>query len=152
VKRIGVLSIFLAACVSTVLFSQQSPVDELIGKVFIIYFPPGSSSFSDLSHELQNANREAMEALARLLTENPILRVRAIGHANAVFDDTAREELALLPLSFQRACEAAKVLTFYGISRSRITVAGLGSKYPLTPKAFIDELYRNRRVEFMIKW
>jgi outer membrane protein OmpA-like peptidoglycan-associated protein len=149
-KRIGVLGILLAVCVSGVLFSQQSQADELIGKVFTLYYPPDNSNFSGLGRELRDANLKTIDTLVQLLTENPRLRVRVIGYANAV-QNTAREEnQTLLPLSRQRAKEAADILSFYGIPAWRVIVSGLGGKYPMAPRFLTDEQYRNRRVEFTI--
>jgi outer membrane protein OmpA-like peptidoglycan-associated protein len=149
-KRIGVLGILLALCVSTVSFSQDGRTDELIGKVFVLYYPPDSSNFSGLSWELQNKNIQTIDTLVQILTENPSLRLRIIGYANAVLNTAKEESQTLLPLSRQRATEAADILTFYGIPKWRLVVSGLGGKYPLAPKWYADEQYRNRRVEFTI--
>jgi outer membrane protein OmpA-like peptidoglycan-associated protein len=149
-KRIGVLSVLLALCVGTGLFSQQSQGSELIGQVFVLYYPPDNSNFSGLGRDLQNENLRTIETLVRILSDNPSLRVRVIGYANAVLNTAKEESQSLLPLSRQRAREAADILTFYGIPGWRLVVSGLGGKYPLAPKWYGDEQYRNRRVEFTI--
>jgi outer membrane protein OmpA-like peptidoglycan-associated protein len=149
-KRVGVLGILLVLCVSTGLFAQQGRTGELIGQVFVLYYPPDNSNFSGLSRDLQNENLQTIETLVGILSDNPSLRVRIIGYANAVLNTAKEESQSLLPLSLQRATEAANILTFYGIPRWRLLVSGLGGKYPLAPKWYGDEQYRNRRVEFTI--
>jgi outer membrane protein OmpA-like peptidoglycan-associated protein len=149
-KRIGVLSILLVVFVGGLVFSQANQTDDLIGKVFTLYYPANNPNFSGLSRELRDANLQTIDAVIQILTENPRLRVRVVGYANAVADTAKEEAESLLPLSRQRAKATADILGFYGIPDWRILASGLGGKYPLAPKFLTDELYRNRRVELTI--
>ncbi len=86
-----------------------------------------------------------IKEIATVLSENPNVRVKVIGHTDS--DGAAATNLTL---SKQRA-EAVKqaLVTEFGISASRIEVDGLGSTKPLDTETTATAKAKNRRVEFV---
>lgn len=86
-----------------------------------------------------------IKEIATVLTENPNVRIKVIGHTDS--DGAAATNLTL---SKQRA-EAVKqaLVTEFGIAASRIEVDGLGSSKPIDTETTATAKAKNRRVEFV---
>jgi outer membrane protein OmpA-like peptidoglycan-associated protein len=152
-KRFLFIAAFLL--VGAALFAQSEGMgavsDSDIGREFVVYYPGDSSSFADLEPTLREQNKQVMEALAKLLTDNPRYRVRAVGHANPVVGTREEQDATLIPLSRRRAVEASRILEFIGgISLKRILVDGVGSRFALTGRDDKEQGWMNRRVVFIV--
>ena len=103
-----------------------------------IYFDRSSPRF------LPNSMPE-LRRLALILKNNPTVAVEIQGHTDNIgsSDD-------LVKLSAERAGAVREFLIGQGISRDRLSVKGLGSKYPIGSNASEDERKKNRRVEIKV--
>ena len=87
----------------------------------------------------------AVKAIADVLTENPDVRVRVIGHTDS--DGNADSNL---DLSKRRAAAVKTCLaTQFGIAAARIETDGKGQTEPLAPNNTVEGKAKNRRVEFV---
>ena len=87
----------------------------------------------------------AVKAIADVLTENPDVRVRVVGHT-----DTDGNADANLDLSKRRAAAVKTCLsTQFGINAARIETDGKGQSEPLAPNNTVEGKAKNRRVEFV---
>ena len=105
------------------------------------------ASFNAAQFELGKADlnddaKLALHDLAKLMKQNPQMRLRIEGHTSAEGDPAANQELS--------ARRAAAAVTFLvdkeGIDASRLESVGKGSSEPIDP----DNLEANRRTEFEI--
>ncbi len=83
--------------------------------------------------------------LARLLLDNPNLRIRVEGHT-----DNVGQPAELLALSEERARAIRDFLVAKGVSPDRIETVGFGAKHPLTQNGSEEQRAQNRRVEIRI--
>lgn len=90
-------------------------------------------------------SEEAMEGLARFLTENPSVSIRIIGHT----DDVGTERSNQI-LSEGRASSVRMELIRRGIDAARIESEGKGESEPVADNATDEGRALNRRVEFVI--
>ncbi|MCL2229672.1 MAG: OmpA family protein [Treponema sp.] len=120
-----------------------------------IIFPGDSSDLNRVSEEDQRANRRVIRLIATALTRYPDYRITIEGHANplsaAGTPEWTRQENTLRPLSEQRARAVGDFLvTNHNITRNRFTYTGLGSTRPVADFTDEEELWKNRRVEFIL--
>ncbi|RCH56230.1 hypothetical protein DJ568_05715 [Mucilaginibacter hurinus] len=86
-----------------------------------------------------------LQEIANVLKENPAINVRIVGHTDA--DGTAA---ANQKLSINRAESVKSALAeTYGISVTRMQVAGKGATQPVAPNKTETGKAQNRRVEFI---
>lgn len=93
---------------------------------------------------LRPSARPAVDEIAKLMQQNPALKVSIEGHT----DDTgtpARNQ----PLSLARAETVRAELIAAGIEPARMKTAGFGSTRPLAKGVSEDDRARNRRVELV---
>lgn len=90
---------------------------------------------------LTNSNIE-LNKIVTVLEINKLYKVQIIGHT-----DNDGNETENIKLSKARAYQVAKYLIEKGISATRISSIGLGSKYPIGDNSFSDGRAKNRRVE-----
>jgi len=103
-----------------------------------IYFDRSSPRF------MPNSMPE-LRRLAKILKNNPAVNIEIQGHTDNIGsgDD-------LIELSTERASAVEAFLVTQGISRERLSIKGLGSKYPIGSNASEEERRRNRRVEIKV--
>jgi outer membrane protein OmpA-like peptidoglycan-associated protein len=105
-----------------------------------IYFDTGSA-------EIRPESRPALEAIARLLRENPDLKVLLIGHT-----DNRGGLNYNMDLSHNRAVAVRDALVNeYGIDPLRLGAAGVGFLAPVASNATPEGRALNRRVE-LVEW
>lgn len=91
-------------------------------------------------------SKEALEGAARIMKDNPDIRVEIQGHTDNV--GTAAYNLRL---SERRAASVVKHLVEnYGIAADRLTAIGYGLTRPIADNSTEDGRARNRRVEFIV--
>lgn len=101
-----------------------------------IYFPVNSSY-------IDAANEEKVADAAKLLKDNPNLKLEIVGHA----DKTGGQKYNQI-LSEKRAKAVRdKLVKSYNVNESRLTVTGKGINDPISN----DVLGVNRRVDFIVK-
>lgn len=101
-----------------------------------------AAQFEQGKAELNDDAKLALHDLAKVLTQNPELRLSIEGHTSSEGDDAAN-----LKLSEARAQAAVTFLVEKeGIDASRLTAVGKGSTEPIDP----NNLEANRRTEFKI--
>ena len=86
-----------------------------------------------------------LESLATFLTENPTVRIRIIGHTDAVGSDEANQIL-----SEGRANAVRDELMVRGIDGVRVEAEGRGESEPIDTNDTEEGRQNNRRVEFEI--
>ena len=104
-----------------------------------------AAQFEQGKAELNDDAKLALHDLARVLRNNPELKINIVGHTSAEGDAIANQQL-----SEQRAQAAATFLTDKeGIDAQRISAIGKGSAEPKDPENPNADV--NRRTEFEIK-
>jgi outer membrane protein OmpA-like peptidoglycan-associated protein len=114
----------------------SSAVEEVdrAGTVFLgIHFATGSAEF-------RPGDIEKLEAVARVLRENPDLKIRVDGHTDAIGSEEYN-----LALSERRAFAVRSYLVEHGVAASRIKTSGYGEQFPVEHTAY--ESVKNRRIE-----
>lgn len=97
------------------------------------------------SDRLKPQSAGTLKEMAAILTENPELRIKIVGHT-----DADGEEAANLDLSKRRAESVKAALsTAYGIDGARMETDGKGEKEPIAPNNSLTNKALNRRVEFI---
>lgn len=86
-----------------------------------------------------------LDRLAKILEENPTIRIEIQGHT-----DNVGNKLALQELSENRVMAVREYLINKGIKKDRITGKGFGPNKPIAPNDTEENRQRNRRVEFQI--
>ena len=101
--------------------------------------------FATNSTEIKSDNEGAIKEVAAAMTENPDLKVKIIGHTDAIGKPEANQIL-----STKRAESVRNMLVkTYKISASRIETEGKGSNAPVTEDTSEEGNTKNRRVEFI---
>jgi outer membrane protein OmpA-like peptidoglycan-associated protein len=97
------------------------------------------------SEKLKPQSAGTLKEIATVLTENPDLRVRIVGHTDSDGDDASN-----LDLSKRRAASVKNALVeAYGIDAARMETDGKGEKEPIAPNNSLTNKALNRRVEFI---
>jgi len=83
--------------------------------------------------------------IAKVLKENPSVKIKIIGHTDSDGDDSKN-----LDLSKRRAASVKNVLSGeFGIDANRIKTDGMGETVPIAPNTTSENKAKNRRVEFI---
>ena len=86
-----------------------------------------------------------LKDIAKVLSENPAVKVKVVGHTSSDGDDNANMEL-----SKKRAASVKEILTAeFGIDASRIETEGKGETQPVANNKEKEGKALNRRVEFI---
>lgn len=85
-----------------------------------------------------------LNAIAKILKDNPSLKFEVGGHTDADGDDVGN-----LKLSEARANTVKTILAGMGIDGNRLTVKGYGETKPIAPNTTFEGKAENRRVEFV---
>ncbi|WP_144125060.1 OmpA family protein [Catellatospora sichuanensis] len=102
-------------------------------------------TFLDNSTTLTAAGRAALTQAARILTDNPQVKVRIEGHTDN--NGSTGDNLAL---SRARAKTVLTFLVSQGIAADRLTAQGYGESRPARPNTSEANQAVNRRVEFIV--
>ncbi len=101
--------------------------------------------FQSNSDKIQPESGGVLKEIAKVLTENPGLKVKIIGHTDSDGDDAKN-----LDLSKRRAASVRIALTTeYGIDGSRFETDGMGETKPVANNQSPEGKAQNRRVEFI---
>ncbi len=101
--------------------------------------------FASFQTTILPESEAALQQLYEMLSENPDLRIRIIGHTDDVGSDRDNQIL-----SEGRANSVRQAMIDRGIDSTRIETEGKGEKEPVVPNTSDENRAKNRRVEFMI--
>lgn len=101
--------------------------------------------FATNKTEILAESEAALADLYEMLVENPNMRIRIIGHTDAVGSDKDNQRL-----SEGRANSVRQNMIDRGIDPSRIEAIGKGKSEPIAPNDTEEGRAKNRRVEFII--
>ena len=101
-----------------------------------------AAQFEQGKSDLNDDSKIALHDLAKVLNQNPTLKLRIEGHTSSEGDETTNQKL-----SESRAQAVVEFLVNKeGVDASRLQAAGMGSSQPIDP----NNLEVNRRTEFVI--
>lgn len=103
-----------------------------------VFFETGSAS-------LRQQSMTELDGLAKLLTENPSLKIQINGHTDNVGDDAFNQTL-----SEARAKSVHDFLLSKSIAPERLRFKGFGESKPIESNDTVDGKARNRRTEFIV--
>ena len=142
--------------------SKSIPVDVLVikdgdnykVKIASITFVGDKADFVNVDPEKAEKNAWVVKRLAEIFKKYSQYKIRIEGHANRVNYASkaawAKEDAELLPLSKARADAIREALIREGIDAQRITATGVGASRPQVDFADKDNIWKNRRVEFIL--
>jgi len=102
-------------------------------------------NFKKNSAEILKDSNKVLDRAAKVLNDNPSVRVEIGGHT----DDTGPRDRNIL-LSEQRAASVKAYLVNAGVTETRLTTVGYGPNKPIDPAPTKAARAKNRRVEFQI--
>jgi outer membrane protein OmpA-like peptidoglycan-associated protein len=121
-----------------------------------IEFPANSANLAGVSADKMAKNNRTLDRLAEILRKYGSYAITVEGHANItqywdakLADDENKKEL--IPLSEKRADAVRSALVQRGIVLSRMNIIGVGGTRPVVPNRDVDNVWKNRRVEFILK-
>ena len=106
---------------------------------------PSDISFDTNRYDIKPDFRAVLEQFARSLQENAGTRITIIGHTDSTGSDAINN-----PLSVNRAASTRDYLTARGVSGTRISIDGRGSREPVAGNETSEGRARNRRVEIFV--
>lgn len=106
---------------------------------------PENITFDTNSYVVKSQFRKTLDSVATVLNTYPDSTIVVSGHTDTTGTDAINN-----PLSVNRASSVASYLESQGISASRITSRGYGSKQPIASNATEAGRAQNRRVEIAI--
>ncbi len=139
------------------------PIDILVIKdgekykiaVPSIVFAPNAPSILSDNTEPAIKNQQILKRLAVVLNRFSSYKVQVEGHANVTRFQSAEsiqeeDTKFLRPLSLGRANAVKDQLVKFGVSASRLSVEGMGGSRPVAAFTDRDNIWKNRRVEFIL--
>ena len=118
-----------------------------------IFFRSNSADFEGLDEEILAANAQALDHITQTLNRFMGYRLVVEGHANPLTPEgpgREAEEPELKKLSEERAQRIAEELVSRGIARDRIQTIGVGSSGSAVSFDDSENVWRNRRVLFIL--
>lgn len=101
--------------------------------------------FESASANIKKTSYAIIRDIAKVLEENPEVRIKIIGHT-----DSDGEESSNDTLSKKRAVAVRELMQdAYGIDDNRIETYGMGERQPMAPNNTSQGKAQNRRVEFI---
>jgi outer membrane protein OmpA-like peptidoglycan-associated protein len=107
--------------------------------------------FSYLSVEIPAMFEGELQEVAKLLQENPSMKVELIGHTDNDEQNETKTKKIYVGLALRRAEAIKKYLVDNGVSSTNISVIGKDNTVPATDKATPMGKAQNRRVAFQVK-
>lgn len=95
--------------------------------------------------DLLPESRAELDAVIKLMKDNPKVKVEISGHT----DDVGSAE-ANLALSKKRAQSVSDYLAKLGVAATRLVTKGLGESAPVAPNDSESGKAKNRRIEFKV--
>lgn len=124
------------------------------GTMPLVFFPAYSEDiFSYGEDTLLYENLLNIRSVARLLKAYPKLTIKIVGHAAALLsgkEGKIEQSEVLIPLSRGRAKQIQRAIRILGIDETRISTTALGGSVPLIENASSQNIWKNRRVEFVV--
>lgn len=121
-----------------------------------ISFAPYTADLFAIEDEELQRNLETLRSLSEVLKRYPEREILIEGHAahdtweeGPAKQREQREEL--IPLSAARAQEVRQALIILGIEPDRMRTEGVGGARPVVPHADRENIWKNRRVEFILE-
>ncbi len=122
-----------------------------------VTFHPGGSDLHSVPQPQRGQNFETLRSLAEVLRRYPDREILIEGHA--AHDDDREEgpeesrqrRAELVALSRARAEAVRRALVVLGIEDGRLTTVGVGGARPVVPHGDREGIWKNRRVEFILK-
>jgi outer membrane protein OmpA-like peptidoglycan-associated protein len=118
-----------------------------------VIFRHDYADFAGLGSEVINHNLETLKQVAQLLEIYSGYDLIVEGHSNPTTPlglTREREELSLIQLSEERARKIVDDLVLLGVDRSRLSYTGAGSSKPVAAYNDYSNVWKNRRVEFIL--
>ncbi|RYE08669.1 MAG: OmpA family protein [Hyphomicrobiales bacterium] len=106
---------------------------------------PGNVTFVSNSADLRDGSPEVLRDIARVVAEYDQTKLTITGHTDFTGSDKINQ-----PLSERRADAVASFLRSQRVASSRISSAGLGSRYPVASNDTPSGREQNRRIEVLI--
>ncbi len=107
--------------------------------------------FKRFQRSIDGAMDPLLTELTELLKANPDIKVRLVGHTDAIEADRVRMRPDLTDLAKERAEAVKAALVEGGVDAARITTADQKAESPADPGDSEVSLSKNRRVEFEIE-
>lgn len=101
--------------------------------------------FQRMSAIIANQSHATLEKIAKILADNPTIKIEIAGHTDAKGDDSYNQTV-----SEQRANSVKSALIELGIDANRLVAKGYGKNKPLVANDEEGYSLANRRVEFNI--
>ncbi|MBN1525206.1 MAG: OmpA family protein [Spirochaetales bacterium] len=129
--------------------------DKLYIRVPSITFKPDTADYKAVAKEALEKNMWTLDRLARIFKKYKNYNILIEGHAVSVYwKDKVRAEQEqveeLIPLAKKRAEAIKQALGTLGIDETRISTVGVGASRPIVPFSDEENLWKNRRVEFIL--
>ena len=106
---------------------------------------PSDISFDVGRSDIKSNFRSVLDTFANGLVKNPTSTINIVGHTDSSGSDTVNN-----PLSLNRAAAARDYIAARGVSSSRFTIDGRGSREPLVANDSAANKAKNRRVEIFV--
>ena len=106
---------------------------------------PSDVSFDTNRYDIKPDFRAVLDQFATSLQENTATRITIIGHTDSTGSDVINN-----PLSVNRAASTRDYITARGVTSSRISIDGRGSREPLASNDTQEGRAQNRRVEIFV--
>jgi len=123
-------------------------------RIASIMFAPNTPDLFMSDDNQLNSNLETLRRLARILNRYDDRSIIVEGHAAHVFLEEPQmqreQEQVLLPLSRARATEVMQALIILGVDRNRLSIEAYGGSRPVVPHSDRANMWKNRRVEFLL--
>ncbi|MCA8833233.1 OmpA family protein [Hymenobacter sp. BT728] len=126
--------------------------DTVVAELPVLTITKGSAMvlpqlyFTQSTAVLLPASRPTLNALARVLREQPALQLEIAGHTDNVGEPALNQRL-----SEQRARVVRRYLVHQGIDSTRLTTRGYGGTRPVADNLNPRQRPRNRRVEVVVQ-
>lgn len=124
---------------------QDGCPDELPEEVRAFTGTIKGITFENNSDAIRGVSRPVLDRAVDVLTRNPDVRIRIVGHTDARGDRDYN-----IALSQRRADSVRNYLVERGISEDRITTLGVGPDQPIDTNDTSKGRANNRRIEFQI--
>ncbi len=118
---------------------------ERTGEGEIKITAPENITFDTNSSVIKSVFKSSLDSVSTVLKEYPDSNIIISGHTDSTGNDSINN-----PLSENRAKSVEAHLASKGVSRSRITAVGYGSKRPVASNSTASGREQNRRVEIKI--
>ncbi len=106
---------------------------------------PSDISFATGKANIQANFRPILNKFGSGLNNNPRAQVSIVGHTDSTGSDAVND-----PLSIKRAASTRNYLMALGVSGSRISIDGRGSREPIASNDSVEGRAQNRRVEIYV--